>query len=386
MREVREILEIATADAPPAGSSVDDIVRAGRRRHRRAVVRRVGGAGLLTVAAVSAGALLLTSLEPVGGATGVSPPAPRQTSAPPTAAPAPPFTFTFGGYRVGYFRVLDPDEVTPSYQVTGIIYDGRDAAGAVQTRYAGTLTVFQPGAFDPARFRTGTPIKVRGGEGYQLRQPVSELPGVVNGDDSWNRGPTGSAPGSVATTEVDATAWQYANGAWATIEAESGPAGSTPFTAADQAAVAEQFLLTPDLTRAARAPFRAGYLPAGVTLRSVSGQSMTAENRGMVSFAYGTPDLAAGPLSARRGTHPGASGASLIISLLWVDTPPPDARERTGRCNTGQYWCMGVLPGGEFFAVAEDPSHTRSDEELLKVLDNLQFADVKDATTWTPLV
>jgi hypothetical protein len=76
----------------------------------------------------------------------------------------------------------------------------------------------------------------------------------------------------------------------------------------------------------------------------------------------------------------------VVISILWVDNPPPDAPKRTSRCNPGQHWCSTKLPDGEFYVAVEDPAQTLSDEELLKVSDGLVFATIKDPATWHPAV
>jgi hypothetical protein len=75
----------------------------------------------------------------------------------------------------------------------------------------------------------------------------------------------------------------------------------------------------------------------------------------------------------------------VVVSILPVDTPPPDAKKRTSRCNKGQHWCMSILPGGRFYVVAEDPSETLPDAELLRVLDGLDLAALTRESTWHPV-
>jgi hypothetical protein len=378
MPDMRDILLMAKGDAPPARHSVDEIIAAGRRRRRRAFAYRVGGAGMVAAAVATAAVLVSVNLTVAGGQgtlvlPAVAPPTPT------TPAPSPPFTFTFGGYQVGGYRVLAPDEVTPAYQAAGVMRDVEGANGKVTTRYAGSLTVYQPRMFDPARFRTGTRLTVHGREAFQAklqRQPLGTWDGGVE---------VFTTPGKAKpkTFTVDALAWQYAPDAWAVLEGElSGDANGFPV--ADQLKVAERFAVTSgDLVRA-RLPFRTGHLPAGFTLQSVSGQSMNAEHRGMTTFVYATPRPSSARLTGTRDLVPDRAVTSVVVSILWVDRPPADAAKRTSRCNPGQHWCMRTLPGGKFWVAVEDPSRTLPDQELLKVADGLTFATIEDNTTWFP--
>src|SRR6185369_13311111 len=89
---------------------------------------------------------------------------------------------------------------------------------------------------------------------------------------------------SVPSTSL---AWQYAPDAWAVLQS-----AEAEFPAADQVKVAERFAVWPGDPVSAKIPFHTGYMPAGFTLQYVSGQSMNAENRGMVTFVYSKPAAA----------------------------------------------------------------------------------------------
>lgn len=372
MHHVREILQIAKADAPAARYSVEDIVAAGRRRRRRALGQRVGGAGVLAAAVATATVLATANLALRGdrSAIAVVPPA-ASPPAPTTPAPSPPFTFTFGGYQVDDYRVLPPDEVNLVYQTAGVVRDYTATNGEPSSQYVATLTVYQPGMFNPEQFRTGTPLTVQGRDAYQ-----ADIPRLTFG---WNI--TGSVtttrPASPQTVNTSALAWQYAPDAWAVLAGE--PHADT-FPPADQLKIAERFVVGTGAPVVAKVPFRTGYLPGGLTLQSVSGQSLTTENRGIVTFVYATPQ----PSSGVQDLPQDSTITRVVISILWVDAPPPDAVNRTSRCNPGQHWCATTLPGGEFYVAVEDPSKTLSDDELLKISDALTFADIKDTTTWYP--
>jgi hypothetical protein len=376
MHDMREILLMAKSDEPPARNSVEDIVAAGRRRRRRAVAQRLGGAGAVAAAVATAAVLVAVNLAVPGGhgsafsvLPAASPPGPS------TPAPSPPFTFTFAGYQVDDYRVLAPDEVSPAYQSAGVLHDKKDATGKAAVEYAGTLTVYQPKMFNPEQFRTGTKLTIQGRDAFQadVQRPVYS---------QWTNDVSGPKISRDGYTTVSATslAWQYAPDAWAVLQSE----GAT-FPAADQLKVAERFTIAPGDPVPARIPFRTGYLPAGFTLQYVSGQSMNAENRGMVTFVYSKPPAATGPLTGAHSPEHDGGATSVVISILWVDVPPPDAVKRTSRCNDGQHWCMTNLPGGEFWFAVEDPSKTLSDAELLKIADGLTFATIKDDATWYPV-
>jgi hypothetical protein len=372
MRDTREMLLMAKGDTPPARHSVDDIIAAGRRRRRRrAFIARVGGSGVVAAAVATVGVLVSVNLT-VGGnqAPDAALPLAVVSPSPTTPAPSPPFTFTFDGYKVGDYRVVAPDEVTLAYQKAAVLRDVRDARGKVTVDYAGTLTVYQPRMFDPARFETGLKLTVQGRDAYQTKVQQEKVEGWdVEGPIRFKR--EDPKPEMVVG---DALAWQYAPDAWAVLEPEL-YVDANGFPAADQIRVAERFAVA-DGPVLAKLPFRTGYLPAGFTLQSISGQSMTAEHRGMTTLVYAKPQP---PTAARDRT-----ATSVVISVLWVDAPPPDAMKRKSRCNAGQHWCMTTLPGGEFYVAVEDPSKTLSDPELLKIVDSLAFADVKDASTWFP--
>ncbi|HZN70619.1 MAG TPA: hypothetical protein VFC00_02890, partial [Micromonosporaceae bacterium] len=174
MHDVREILQMAKAGAPPARYSVDDIVAAGRRRRRRAIGQRLGGAGVVAAAMATVTVLATVNLALPGDDGMTVPVLPAANSPSPTTPPAsPPFTFTFGGYQVDEYRVLPPDEVTLVYQTAGVLRDGTAARGKPSSQYVATLTVYQPRMFDPEQFPAGTRLTVRGRDAFQanIRHP-----------------------------------------------------------------------------------------------------------------------------------------------------------------------------------------------------------------------
>jgi hypothetical protein len=332
--------------------------------------QRLGGAGVLAVAVATA--TILTTINVMLGPTANAPVAAPATPVQPAApAPAPPFAFTFSGYQVDNYRVLPPDEVGLVDQRAVVV---RESATGQARQYVGTLTVYRPGMFDPHEFQTTAPLVVSGRDAYQasVPGPVILRTGLA--------APTGfvvepAAGASTVGTDLAVLAWQYADNSWAVLANEP---FAEPIPLADQVRIAEGFAGAVSAPSMAVVPFQAGYLPAGFTLQSISGQSLVAEHRGIVTFVYGPP-AATGEPTADQDQGP---APRVEISILWVDVPPPDAVERTSRCNPGQAWCATTLPGGEFYVAVEDPSKSLSDAQLLRISDGLIFADLKDSATW----
>jgi hypothetical protein len=380
--DLREVLLKVKADAPPVPYTVDDIVAAGMRRRRRAMIQRVGGTGVVAAAVATVAVLVAVNLAVPSPSRNGDALLPAVTPSTPSApAPAPPFTFTFGGYQVGEYRVLAPDGVTPGYQTAGVMRDVKEA-GKVNPRYVATLTVYQPGRFNPEKVRTGTRLTVQGRDAYQFQVEKQVHPDVWNGDPQTPPSTPSGAPRS--TTTVTVLAWLYAPDSWAVLESEAIRVPIETIPPADMLTVAERFAVSPGEPVRAKLPFRVGYLPAGYTLREIDGQSMTAENSGMATFVFSKQPAPATPLTGPHSVQHDRTVNSVVLSVLWVDTPPPDAVKRTSRCNAGQHWCVTPVPGNEFLVAIEDPSETLPDAELLKVADGLTFATIKDTSTWFP--
>src|SRR5690348_11996930 len=107
MPDMRELLEIARAEAPPPRLGVDDIVRAGRRRQRWMRTQAVGG-GAMVVAVVTALVLVGSGLLVSGHRSGTAPDIAAPPAAPRTTQPAtpsvPPFHFVISPYAYGDYR------------------------------------------------------------------------------------------------------------------------------------------------------------------------------------------------------------------------------------------------------------------------------------------
>jgi hypothetical protein len=329
--------------------------------------QRLGGVGALAAAAaVTATVLLVTPVE-----SGIG----NRISAPPPVAtapePAPLFTFTFRGYSAGQFRVVDPHEVTPAYQDATILgpatHDGKPITAAV-----GSLTVYQPGAFNPAKVRAGTKLAVLGRDAYEASFERHLL-------QFWN---VDGTPGGTRAITAVVLAWQYGENAWATVTSESFyPDGQIPL--ADKIKLAEQLRFGERVR--ARIPFRPWYLPAGWALQSASGRGFATEDTGTVRAVYAPADTTFDALTEPRSFDQYTAGPSVIIAIAQQDTPPPDAPKKKDICIAGEHWCTWPLPGTGYYIAVHDPSKTLLDGELLRIGQSLTFADLNDPTTWPPV-
>jgi hypothetical protein len=371
MPDMRELLEVARADGPPPRYTVDDIVAAGRRHRRWVRTLRVGGAAA-AVAAVTAGVLLAGSaVLPRTGGTGspgsagngglarpVAPVAP-----PAAAAQPPPFTFMITAYRVGAFRVLPPQEITPTYQRASILAGQPTAQAGHPTSYLGRLTLYRPGV-RPAVASGASLLTVQGRPAYLAQGTRRVLDGVT----SHFRVMPSSAPQTVYTLT-----WQYADDAWAVIASEPNFANEA-MSPATEVSIANAFHAGAPVP--ARIPFRASYLPAGWHVSAIMGQSFAAEDVGSVSVTYTRPAAS---------QNPPAKAPSIVVTIGQLDTPPPDAPKHKPTCSTTQSFCSWRIPGTGFYLLVEDPSNTLPTTELLRIGQSLVFDNLTKPATWHPV-
>ena len=231
--QLHDLVDAVTGDEPPMARTADDIILAGRRaeRRRRAGFASAGAAGLVVVAV--AGAFLLPTL---GAEQGTPAPAGAASSKAgavewPEAAP---FTFTFKGYDAGTLHVQDPIVASTAYQIASVYSDGhtsndkpmtkdeveaqgsdfieqkKEALGAKPSLWA-YLTVYRPGAFNPAGIKDGRNVTVAGRKAVQATLPV--------GLDAQKRPDRGNK----------LFAWEYADNAWAAVTSYSGDEATPSF-------------------------------------------------------------------------------------------------------------------------------------------------------------
>jgi hypothetical protein len=292
---------------------------------------------------------------------------PPKAAVPVQAQPAPPFTYTFSGYPVGAYEVVEPHEVTPAYQVASILGPSVDTDGKPATWVLATMTVYQPGVFSTTSVSAGTKLTVLGREAYQTsveRNFIQSWP-QVNGKTS---------------TTVSVLAWQYADNAWATIEDE--PMAKDPIPLASKVSVAELLRAEQEVT--ARLPFRTGYLPAGWTLQAVSGRSLNARDTGLVMVTYAAPSDMWVSVTGPRNVDSATAAPAAVIAIGEQDTPPPDAPKKKETCNATEHFCSWAIAGTKYYIVVNDPSMTLPVDELLKIGQSLTFANLEQPETWTP--
>jgi hypothetical protein len=377
MHDMRELLEMGKGEAPPPPYDVDDLVAAGQRRRRRLLAQRIGGVGVVAVGLATFGLLAVNGIV-FSDKGAVTPPNVAPVAQP--AAPAvavPPFTFMFGPYKAGAFRVLVPQEVTTTYQAATIATDYKDAQGKKATSFVGSLTVYRPGVRPPSLFTSGTKVTVNGQPGFANERP-QDVTTVINGSGVY-----GKPPGVMANT----LAWQYAANSWAVINSviELPSDVDHRLTATDERALAEAFRLGPPTP--ARIPFQAGHLPAGWKLVSISGRSFTAEEMATVTVIF-APATAAATDRIRHWAN-ASDGQAVVITLLHAQSPPPpDAPKNKKTCNhletDTDLYCSWTIPHTGYAMVLHDPTTTLSEAELTSIAEGLTFADLNQPKTWHP--
>ncbi|WP_431727804.1 hypothetical protein [Verrucosispora sp. TAA-831] len=384
MSQLHEIVAAVTVDEPPMSRSVDQIVAAGRKaeRRRRAGFASAGAAGL--VVAVVAGTFALTP-----GAPGTAEPPTTIVAgaAPETAATwsdAPPFSFTFRAFDAGPLRVQDPVVASTAYQIAAVYLDGRvthdrpvedseapvrrngkrpPAAGTDSTRpFSGYLTLYRPGAFDPAGIVGGTASTIAG------RQAVE----------------------SAVEPAGRQLAWEYADDAWAVV---------TAYTSTSEPSIADLSALVtalePSPATPATLPFRVGYLPAGHApveagthaLPGLIGISQArAGNYGGVTYA--DPSPATTGLNAPYGDNEaGTIPGSVSIYVMPASASNQRAKAGKTKCHqvSGDPFCNRWTADG---AVQVQVLSTGglSVAELTRIVESVEVTDVNDENTWVPVL
>ncbi|WP_422738072.1 hypothetical protein ACN263_01680 [Micromonospora sp. WMMD729] len=402
--QLRDLVDTVTGDEPPMARTVDDIVALGRRaeRRRRAGFASAGAAGLVAVAV--AGVLVLPT---VGGEQNATPaPAGATTSKPDQAAwsDAPPFTFTFTGYDAGTLHVQDPIVASTAYQIASVYSDGHDSNDRPVTEEEATapdpglsieqqkrqaaggrpnlwayLTVYRPGAFDPAGIRGGTNVSVAGRKAVRATLPV------------------GLDPRNEADTRNKLFAWEYADNAWAAVTSISTDAATPTFE--DLGGLVEG--LKPSTPKPALVPFTVGYVPAGYAPLQIGTHAMPglsgiaaarAGDYGGATYtrpAAPTSGLTAPYDSAEDGI---ADGFHIFVTPNTSSNQSPEpgatrchkASDESGR-NAGGFCNVWSADGAFVLQVSsQGVGGHLSQAELERVARGITVADVRNESTWTP--
>ncbi|WP_433055206.1 hypothetical protein [Dactylosporangium sp. CS-033363] len=370
-QNMQDLLQQARTDAlsaaPPMRRDVDDFVSEGRKRRSKHRLLQGGAAATLTAAAVFAALTLPQALS------STPPPAPVGAAPAPLAYPEAQWTYSFSGFKTGDFTVTAPEHITPGYQELYVrhgsenenMYDGTSGAVAASSPlYSAAITVYRPGVFQPSKFAAGEHVTVNGRPGLYLANAMYI--------DSADLAP---AP---------ELAWQYTDGAWAVVSSVIGGRYNK----------ADLLKLATGLTGAAATPatvaIKTTYTPAGYSLTSAgrtddfpSGASYMAASLRLTKVQPSYASLTE-PVDASTGHGPTVRIA--LYPTEFTDTSHRKAGS-AAYCNSGNAnLCFRMSADGKYLAeIHADGGANIPQGELLKTLDNLQFADPKQPSTWFPV-
>jgi len=386
--QLHEIVDAVTADEPPLTHTADDIVAAGRRaqRRRRAGFASAGAAGLVAVAVggvfalPSVGGRQPATTEP-GGAGTASKAAEAQWGA------AEPFTFTFQGFDAGKFHVQNPIVVSTAYQIASVYEDGRttndkpvspdEATGQGKDKKAGGgdptifayLTVYRPGAFNPAGVKGGKSLTVAGHKAVEATLPA------------------GLDPKNAIVPGNKELAWEYTDNAWAVV---------TSISDADDPSFEDLTALVtglkPSTPQPAKLPFTVGYLPSGYQPVQTGTHAMPGLD-GIASAREGDFGGAtfARPAPATTGlTAPFDSGGSMIKGSFNIFVSPSGnsnqkAQAGKTKCYANGFCNVWSADGKVQVQVSDEGTGANlSKTELTRIAQSIKVADVTDEATWTP--
>jgi hypothetical protein len=374
---MHDLIDLVTSEPPPLRYAVDEIVESGQRVERR---RRLGWAAsgatavavLGVVAAVAAPSLsgrapLTAAAAGPSGNTTAAVSAEASRAFPATV---PPFTFTFGGYRVGKLRVAQPVDVSTAYELASVYADGlttNDKAvdpnqpppsGRVPTLFA-YMTVYRPGAYDPTKLVNARQVIVAGRPGLEV-------------SGSW---------GPWAATRT--LAWQYSTDAWAVINSSSDDADNPSAEDLRQLAAG----LRASAPRAAKIPIRMGYVPSQYRLNEVAMHAMAglngiadARNGDYAGLMFSKPALPTKGLTVPFG---GVEGADPPGSFQVFVVPAANSNQQPSPGVTcGQGYCNRWAEGGNVnLQVASNGRLSNS--EMTNILNGITLGNVHDDSTWT---
>lgn len=363
---LHELVDAVTTDEPPMAHTANDIIIAGRRaeRRRRTGLVSAGAAGLVVVAVAGAFALPAPGSDQNATVTG----------APATTAPPAAFDFTFQGYDAGKLHVQDPIVVSAAYQMASIYADGRftndepvsgDIAPEVlahnrtRPRLNAYLTVYRPGAFDPAKLDRAREVTVQGRKALQA---------------------TMIDPDYAPAPPAKILAWPYADNAWAVVTSQSNSAEDPSF--ADLGALVPG--LRTGTPKPATLPFTVGYVPPGYQPVEIGSHAL--------------PGLG-GINTARGGDYGGATYAASAPATTGLTKPwtrirdglsimviPSRNANTTGaagqtKCFTWGECSLWTKDGRTKVEVA---GAQFSAAELTRVLRSITLAEVARPSTWAP--
>jgi hypothetical protein len=370
--ELSDLLNESKADAPPPRYNVDDAVAAGRRLQGR---RRVAwtGAGAAAAVVVVAAAIAVPQVLP-NNKPGPTPAAAPAAKAPakkagPFVYPAAPFAGSIKGFRVGDLKVTDTMQVTPGYQIAEILGkegDQRlvadDGSRHTFTLAPGLVMVYRKGVQDPKVFAKGEAVSVNGHAGrYITNYKILEY-----------------AQGTPAL------GWQYADGSWAVVAA----AADRSLTKRQITAVAEG--VASSAAKPQTVGFKLAYVPEGFKLAAAgtTDAQLTVSMKGesylrLIKGDYPYKDLA----GAFDNPVVGDKQLPMIQLALYPSWygkySPPSGQPKNSVFCASESLCYRASDDGKW-QIEANGGGTLPDSELLKLLQQVTFANPADPASWYP--
>lgn len=360
---------------PPARTTTDDIIgRARRARVWRGAAIGTGTAACLAAAvafSVTAGAGTRPGLGDSGDVQPASQPTPMASFSVPPAERSDPvlpvhkidFSSELGQYRIGAYRIGPAVKVTGGYTELPIYRDGTTlGGGSTVPLEVATMAVYDKGVYDTAQFGGAGDSTLIIGDQYSL---------TVGGREALGRDWTYISPIDPAKKQVmTALAWQYADGAWATLLPNYG-GPDLPRGLATQIAAG----LTTSARRDLKIPYQLKFLPPG--WQAVAVRQSLPGNDTPVSEVFLHQGPVADPATRIDEVLPGHLKITVMKGL-----DPGKADYVTGdgvHCTAGRQSCA-IIKGN--YRIDLDGYGGPSDADVKRIAEGLQLRNLADPTTW----
>ena len=371
--ELSDLLQDSKSDAPPPRYSVDDAVAAGRRLQGRRRVAWTGAgaaAAVVVVAAAVAVPQVLTNNKP--GPTSAAAPvaaAPAKKKVGPFVYPTAPFAGSIKGFRVGDLSVTDTMQVTPGYQIAEILSGddqqkliAEDGSNHTFTQAPGLVMVYRKGVQDSKVFAKGEKVSVNGHAGrYITDYRILEY--------------AGGTP---------ALGWEYADGSWAVVAA----ADTRSLTKKQITDVAQG--LGSSAAKPQTVSFKLAYVPEGFKLAAAGttdGQ-LTVSMKGesylrLIKGDYPYKDLAGAFENPVVGDHQLPMIQLAVYPSWYGKYSPPAGQPKNSAFCASESLCYKATDDGKF-QIEANGGGTLPDSELLKLVQQVKFANPADPGSWYP--
>ncbi|XVV08426.1 hypothetical protein ACQP2X_26650 [Actinoplanes sp. CA-131856] len=273
------------------------------------------------------------------------------------------FSSDLGQYRAGAYRIGPAVKVTAGYTELPVYHDGTTmGGGSAEPLEVATIAVYDEGVYDTALFGGAGNATLVIGDQYQV---------LVDGRDALGRDWTYTSPADPARKRVMAAlAWQYADGAWATLLPNYGGPGMSREQAVHIAAG-----LTTSARRELKVPYQLTFLPQGWQAVAVR-QSVPGTNT-PISEVFLHQGPVADPSTRIDEVLPGHVQISVVKGL---DPASADTVKDEGvHCTTGRETCA-VVKGD--YRINLNGYGGLPDSDLRRVAEGLRLRDLADQSTW----